>query len=606
MKTLLLTFLAMLLAATSAAAQANMEHFITRSGEKLMEGEKEFRFISFNIPNLHYVEDHLPFAETSAWRLPDEFEMNDALLTIRHMGGRVARTYVLPVRHANEEPGQPFYVTAPGQFNEEAFRTLDKLLELANRHGIRLIIPFVDQWKWWGGIGEYAAFRGRKADDFWSDPQLIDDFKQTIKYVLTRRNTYTGKLYREDKAILAWETGNELYSPTAWTSEIAAYIKSLDPNHLTIDGYHAGERGLKLDVIDDPNIDIITTHHYPNYKTPLLEAVETARQAIAGRKVYFVGEVGFIPTELVGKLFDQVIRDGISGALVWSLRYRHRDGGFYWHSEPAGGGLYKAYHWPGFPSGEAYDETNLLKLMRAKAFEIQNIEAPPPAPPDPPGLLPIASTDAISWRGSTGATSYDVERAALPNGPWILAGLDIDDTESQYRPLFADRFVKAGERYYYRVRAKNEAGISAASNVVGPVRAAPTALIDEMRDYSRLFARSRGVTIDSSNTRQTKEKIHRFKGNKGDWVIYRTMAPMQAAICEAFFPNQISDLEFYTSSDGVNYLPAPAARQEHFKGTGAYGYWKPVTYRLEGLPKGTVFLKIMYRTAAQLNRVEVR
>ena len=239
-------------------------------------------------------------------------------------------------------------------------------------------------------------------------------------------------------------------------------------------------------------------------------------------------------------------------------------------------------------------------------FGIESPPGSPPAPPDPPGLLPIASTDAISWRGSTGATSYDVERAALPNGPWILAGLDIDDTESQYRPLFADRFVKAGERYYYRVRAKNEAGISAASNVVGPVRAAPTALIDEMRDYSRLFARSRGVTIDSSNTRQAKEKIHRFKGNKGDWVIYRTMAPMQAAICEAFFPNQISDLEFYTSSDGVNYLPAPAARQEHFKGSGAYGYWKPVTYRLEGLPKGTVFLKIMYRTAAQLNRVEVR
>ncbi len=44
-----------------SAAQNDMRYFITRSGDKLMEGDKQYRFISFNIPNLHLVEDNMAF-----------------------------------------------------------------------------------------------------------------------------------------------------------------------------------------------------------------------------------------------------------------------------------------------------------------------------------------------------------------------------------------------------------------------------------------------------------------------------------------------------------------------------------------------------------------
>jgi len=41
----------------------------------------------------------------------------------------------------------------------------------------------------------------------------------------------------DEPAILAWETGNELPNPpTAWSARISAYIKSLDSNHLVLDG----------------------------------------------------------------------------------------------------------------------------------------------------------------------------------------------------------------------------------------------------------------------------------------------------------------------------------------------------------------------------------
>src|ERR1700750_2617993 len=80
-----------------AQAQNDMRYFITRSGNKLIEGDKEYRFISFNIPNLHLVEDNMAFEARNEWRFPDEFEINDALSTIKALGGGATRTYVISI-----------------------------------------------------------------------------------------------------------------------------------------------------------------------------------------------------------------------------------------------------------------------------------------------------------------------------------------------------------------------------------------------------------------------------------------------------------------------------------------------------------------------------
>jgi mannan endo-1,4-beta-mannosidase len=113
------------LSALSAAAQDDMRHFITRSGARLMEGANEYRFISFNIPNLHLIEDNMAFEATNEWRFPDEFEITDALSSVRQMGGRVARTDVLSICRKDGPNSIPCHVKQPGEFNEEAFRALD-------------------------------------------------------------------------------------------------------------------------------------------------------------------------------------------------------------------------------------------------------------------------------------------------------------------------------------------------------------------------------------------------------------------------------------------------------------------------------------------------
>lgn len=42
-----------------AVDNITMTRYITRNASNLMEGERVFRFISFNIPNLLYIEDYL-------------------------------------------------------------------------------------------------------------------------------------------------------------------------------------------------------------------------------------------------------------------------------------------------------------------------------------------------------------------------------------------------------------------------------------------------------------------------------------------------------------------------------------------------------------------
>ncbi|HLX94343.1 MAG TPA: cellulase family glycosylhydrolase, partial [Verrucomicrobiae bacterium] len=269
-----------------ARAQSLLHNFITTRGDQLMDGQEPFRFVSFNIPNLLIVEDNVPFTATNAWRLPDAFELRDGLATVRQMGGTVVRTYSIPVWRGSDPPAESSYVLGIDQYNENAFRTFDLALKVANEEGVRLIIPLVNNWKWQGGRGEYAAFRGKAPDDFWTDPQLIADFERVVRYVLLRTNTLTGVRYCDDKAILCWETGNELSSPPSWTSEIARYIKSLDHNHLVMDGVNGGR--LHPDSLTDPNVDIVTTHHYPSFrmKGTFAELIRENWAMAKGKKPY--------------------------------------------------------------------------------------------------------------------------------------------------------------------------------------------------------------------------------------------------------------------------------------------------------------------------------
>jgi hypothetical protein len=568
----------------------SLEHFITRDGDQFRDGSAPYRFISFNIPNLLVIEDAFSFTEPNPWRWPNEFELEDALESVRQMGGQVVRTYVISVYREGADMAETVHVLRPGEFNEEGFQALDKALEIANRKGVRLIIPLVDNWKWMGGIGDYAAFRGKPADAFWSDPQIIDDFKKTVAHVINRKNSYTGVAYRDDKAIFGWETGNEIDATPEWTREIAAYIKQLDKNHLVIDGRSL--HGVPIWSLEDPHVDAVTTHHYPHASSDFVTPIRAAHAIAKGKKPYFVGEFGFVETERIRQTLEAVVEDGVPGALLWSLRFHRREGGFYWHMEGSSGrNIYKAYHWPGFDSGDVYDERKVLAMMQLSAFKVRQIQPDPIEIPAQPVLLPIGDPAHISWQGSAGADRYDVSRANNSDGPWQTVGEGISDAAYQYRPLFHDESAIPGQSYYYRITALNGAGASEPSNVVGPVRVKARWLVDECKDRSLVESIEGDVRLETKNARQTQEDLFRFAIGPGGSVTYRVDLPISSWEVFAFYEEPAAELQISTSVDGENFVPSKVEREAFGSGQGDYGYFVPVLFRGE-ISRGATHLRI--------------
>ena len=605
MKTLLLSALLFALATVqSAGAGSAFKHFVTVKGDQLVEGKKPFRFLSFDIPNLHLVEDNVAFEASSAWRWPDRFEIRDALESLREQGGTVTRCYVLSVVRPDDAPGLPRHVLGPGRFNEEGFRALDQVLDVANRTGVRLIIPFVDNWNWWGGIAEYARFRGKPKEAFWTDPEVIADFKQTIRFLVTRTNTVTGVPYRDDKAILCWETGNEIQSPAAWTRAIAAFIKSLDRNHPVMDGFNATE--LREESLAMPEVDLVTTHHYPGGRKSFADLIHENWQKAKGRKPYVVGEFGFVETPAMIAAMQAVRDTGAAGGLLWSLRFRNRDGGFYWHYEPAGGNKYKAFHWPGFSTGAEYDEIELLSRLREQAFAIRGLPLPKPHVPAAPRVLPINDAAAISWQGAVGATSYQVERAPAKNGPWRVAGANVDETAVQYRPLFADTAAGPG-KWFYRVRSRNGAGTSAPSAPVGPVTVTHGTLVDEFADFSHIQSHSGTLSFETHDCRKALEDATRLAGSPGSAIVYQLPGPIAQVRLYAFFTGKPADFAFAVSADGAQYTALPVG-EKHVRGGGGsdYGYWAPAYYLVRPAGPAARRLRIEFGAEAQLSRIEIQ
>jgi hypothetical protein len=301
----------------------------------------------------------------------------------------------------------------------------------------------------------------------------------------------------------------------------------------------------------------------------------------------------------------QAIRDSsAAGGLLWSLRFHDRDGGFYWHSEPAGGNVFKAFHWPGSSVTDEYDEITLMALVRSNAFAIRGLPVPEIPIPAPPKLLPITDAGAISWQGSVGATTYTVERAPQAVGPWTIAGTNVDESAAQYFPQFSDESAPKG-KWFYRVRAKNDSGISEPSNIVGPVKVAQVTFVDQLADLKKAGAVQGALTTTLRDSRKAKEDAQRAAGSAGDALIYRLPNRVEGFRVFAFFPSDVADLKFSISADGKNFRDVTAAKENYYAGAGDYDYWKPVLYHAEKTGVNGKFLKIELTGETQIGRVEI-
>jgi hypothetical protein len=198
-----------------------------------------------------------------------------------------------------------------------------------------------------------------------------------------------------------------------------------------------------------------------------------------------------------------------------------------------------------------------------------------------------------------------VERAAHEEGPWVKAGVGIDDAAVQYRPLFADTGADEG-RWFYRVLARNQAGTSMPSNVVGPVQVTDHILVDEMADFSLTASRQGDLQVQALDCRKVKEDIHRVAGQAGSSMVYALPAAIRSCKVYAFFPGEATDLQFSTSIDGNAFDAVSSTKQVHAGGAGDYAYWRPVTFVCSPKPGSARHIRIEFGGQAQISRIEIR
>lgn len=257
--------------------------FITRSGPDLYETSTKFKFSGANMSWLGLQGD---------MNYPSKFRIEDSIVTAKEMGTNVIRSF------GAQSVGCPKCIEPSlGNFNSDAFQSFDYAIKVAGDNNIRFILPLVDNWHFGkGGKHTFTDWRGLPSEDaFYTDPTVIQDFKDYIAFVLNHVNPYTNLAYKDDPTIMAWETGNELDKSdktidSAWTENIANYIKSIAPNQLVVDGHSTSvglNRHLNTTNLAIPSVDIYTGHFYPPNNSFMQTDATLAKQ---NNKVYFVGE----------------------------------------------------------------------------------------------------------------------------------------------------------------------------------------------------------------------------------------------------------------------------------------------------------------------------
>jgi mannan endo-1,4-beta-mannosidase len=247
---------------------------------------------------------------------------------------------------------------------------LDAVIAGAARAGIKLVIPFTNNWSDFGGMDQYVRWAGDdNHDDFYTDPRIVGWYQDWISHLLNHVNPLTGLAYKDDPTIMTWELGNEprckgsgLYPPspacgtatlTSWADTVSRFVKGIDRQHLVSvgdEGFYCTDPGGAdwttncgegVDTVAFatlPAIDVLSFHLYPDGwgKTPAWGTdwiTRHVRDAERVGKAVMLGEFGLLDKATRNPVYQQwsdaLIDAGGNGLLYWMLAGTYDDGNLY-------------------------------------------------------------------------------------------------------------------------------------------------------------------------------------------------------------------------------------------------------------------------------------
>lgn len=340
--------------------------FVKQAGPELRLHGKLFRFAGSNNYYLIY---------------KSQFMVDEVLNAAAAQGFRVIRVWGA-IDIGNQDGSNSIRGKADGVYTQywggsvpayndgdDGLKHLDYVIYKAGQLGIKLVIPFVNNWNDFGGMDQYVRWRGGQYhDEFYTDPLIRSWYKDWIAHLLERTNTYNGLKYRNDPTIMTWELANEprclsagAYprSPNcttqtliAWADEMSTYIKSIDDKHLVSvgdEGFYCvpnptdwtencGEGIDSLAFASLENVDVMSFHLYPDlwgkdvsWGTQWIQ--RHFQDARALDKPAMLGEFGLQDKSMRNPNYktwtDTVFASGGAGALYWILSGKQDDGSLY-------------------------------------------------------------------------------------------------------------------------------------------------------------------------------------------------------------------------------------------------------------------------------------
>ena len=283
---LLIMAVAMISGCSNKATTGTDREIITKEGVELIKDGKPY----------HYIGTNMWYASVlgSEGEGGNRERLCRELDHLKSIGVTNLRILTGPdAGSALANPAKPYLQTAPGVLNDTILQGLDFVIAELDKRGMDAIIYLNNAWDWSGGYGFYLkeCGYGDSPDtnvpggyseyvdycaNFSREPKAIEMYYSYIEAIVSRTNSITGRSYKDEPAIMAWQLCNEP-RPFAkenkeafakWISDAAALIKSIDPNHLVSTGSE-GYIGCEVDmelcerIHADKNIDYLTIHIWP-------------------------------------------------------------------------------------------------------------------------------------------------------------------------------------------------------------------------------------------------------------------------------------------------------------------------------------------------------
>ncbi|KAM0756090.1 glycoside hydrolase [Meredithblackwellia eburnea MCA 4105] len=346
------------------------------NSQNLLLDNKPYRIVG---PNIYWLcsDENVPGSPKGP--PPSKGRIREALAAAVAMGANTIR-----VPSCGNNVGSPYSLEPQlNTFNYTNYLINDYVLFAAREYGLRVILPLTDNYQYYTG-GKYTYLQWRNVSQenfghaFYTNTQVVQDFKNYISHLVNRINTYTGVRYGDDPTVLAFETGNELgayigkvrplegYPPLNWTNTIAEYLHSLAPRILTLDGsdgfrnYSTNETSPSLNVRTDI-LQMMTDHMYPPNVPVLQSEVPLATKA---DKNFLIGKFcrEWDWTEKQGGnnltyFLDYIESIPYMGDMIWSL-FGHDDQCCAWIKHDDGYSMY-------YPNGnEDALNKNQLKVVQ--------------------------------------------------------------------------------------------------------------------------------------------------------------------------------------------------------------------------------------------------